>query len=161
MLVRSFHTQFKESSLVIQRIPETTFEGEISYVNTYDQMMHHLRDKGLLQIQLILEKGMTQGLALEIGPGPGYIGLEWLKRRSNTVLKGIDISPEMIKITERNATEYNLLDRVEYKKGSGSEILYDDNSFDVIFTYHSLHEWSKPEKTFNEIHRVLRVGGNI
>jgi ubiquinone/menaquinone biosynthesis C-methylase UbiE len=122
-------------------------------------MMRRLRDMGLLQIHLILEKGMTQGLALEIGPGPGYIGLEWLRLTSNTVLKGIDISPEMIKIAERNATEYSLLDRVEYRKGSGSEIPFDDNSFDAIFTYHSLHEWSKPGETFNEIQRVLRVGG--
>jgi ubiquinone/menaquinone biosynthesis C-methylase UbiE len=48
---------------------------------------------------------------------------------------------------------------VEYRKGSGSEIPFDDNSFDVLFTYQSLHEWSKPEKTFDEIERVLRVGG--
>src|SRR4030042_7080631 len=159
MLIRSFHTKSKDSYFPIQRIPETEDEGEFNYTHTYNQMMRRIRDMGLLQFQLILEKSMTQGLALEIVPGPGYIGLEWLKHTSNTMLKGLDISPEMIKIAEGNATEYNLSDRVEYRKGSGSEIPFDDNSFDVLFTYQSLHEWSKPEKTFDEIERVLRVGG--
>lgn len=159
MLTSSFHTKSKDSYFPRRRIPETEDEGPFSYTHTYDQMMRRIRDMGLLQVQLILEKGMTQGLALEIGPGPGYIGLEWLKRTSDTMLKGLDISPEMIKIAERNATEYGLSDRVEYKKGSGSKIPFDDNSFDVLFTYHSLHEWSNPEETFNEIERVLRVEG--
>jgi ubiquinone/menaquinone biosynthesis C-methylase UbiE len=155
----SFHVKSKGSYFPIQRIPETEDEGEFDYTHTYDQMMRRLRDMGLLQIELILEKRMTKGLALEIGPGPGYIGLEWLKHTSNTRLKGLDISLEMIEIASRNAAEYSLTDRVEYRKGNGSEIPFDDHSFDVVFTFQSLHEWSEPEKTFDEIERVLRVGG--
>jgi ubiquinone/menaquinone biosynthesis C-methylase UbiE len=143
-----------------QRIPETDkgIHGEFN-ANAYDQMMRRSRDRGELQIQHILQKGITQGVALEIGPGPGYIGLEWLKRTSNTVLKGLDISPEIIKIADRNAAEYGLSDRAEYKQGSGSEIPFDDNFFDGIFTYDSLHEWSQPGETLLEIHRVLKPGG--
>lgn len=159
MHTHSYHTKSKEPYFPRQRIPETEDESQFNYTHTYDQMMRRIRDMGLLQIQLILDRGMTQGLALEIGPGPGYIGLEWLKHTSETMLKGLDISSEMIKIAERNAKDYGLSDRVEYKKGDGSEIPFNDNSFDVLFTYHSLHEWSKPEETFNEIERVLKVGG--
>jgi ubiquinone/menaquinone biosynthesis C-methylase UbiE len=143
-----------------QRIPETDkgIQGEFN-ANAYDQMMRRSRDKGELQIQHILQKGITQGVALEIGPGPGYIGLEWLKRTSNTMLKGLDISPEIIKIADRNAAEYGLSDRVEYKQGSGSGIPFDDSFFDAVFTYDSLHEWSQPGETLNEIYRVLKPGG--
>jgi ubiquinone/menaquinone biosynthesis C-methylase UbiE len=159
MLPPSFQTKSKDSYFPRRRIPETEDEAPFNYTHTYDQMMRHIRDMGLLQIQLILGKGMTQGSALEIGPGPGYMGLEWLRHTSNTMLKGLDISPEMIKIAERNATEYGLSNRVEYRKGSGSEIPFDDNSFDAIFTFQSLHEWSTPEKTFDEIERALKMGG--
>ncbi len=143
-----------------QRIPETDkgIQGEFN-ANAYDQMMRRSRDRGELQIQLILQKGITQGVALEIGPGPGYIGLEWLKCTSNTILNGLDISSEIIKIADRNAAEYGLSDRVEYKQGSGSEIPFDDNYFDAVFTYDSLHEWSQPGETLNEIYRVLKPGG--
>jgi ubiquinone/menaquinone biosynthesis C-methylase UbiE len=142
-----------------QRIPETDkgIQGEFN-ANAYDQMMRRSRDRGELQVQHLLQKGMTQGIALEIGPGPGYIGLEWLKRTSNTVLKGLDISPEIIKIAERNAAEYGLSDRVEYRQGNGGDMPFDDNAFDVVFTYDSLHEWSQPEETVNEIYRVLKPG---
>jgi 16S rRNA A1518/A1519 N6-dimethyltransferase RsmA/KsgA/DIM1 with predicted DNA glycosylase/AP lyase activity len=34
----------------------------------------------LLQTNQIIKAGITHGLELEIGPGPGYIGLELLKK---------------------------------------------------------------------------------
>jgi len=33
---------------------------------------------------------------------------------------------------------------------------FEDEKFDVVFTNGSLHEWSDPENTFNEIWRVLK-----
>ena len=52
--------------------------------------------------------------------GPGYLGLEWLKQTQGMRLKGLDISPDMIALAERNAREYGLPDRVEYVCGKGS-----------------------------------------
>jgi len=48
-------------------------------VNIYDQMQRRLRDKGWIETKDIIKSGITKGLALEVGPGPGYLGLEWLK----------------------------------------------------------------------------------
>jgi hypothetical protein len=39
-----------------------------------------MRDKGWMETDLILKLGIQHGLALEVGPGPGYLGLEWLKK---------------------------------------------------------------------------------
>ena len=125
----------------------------------YDQMMRRMRDKGWLETKLILESDISQGLALEVGPGPGYLGLEWLKRTDGTHLKGVEISSNMIQIAERNASEYGFEGRVEYIKGDAQEIPFEDNTFDAVFTNGSLHEWAKPERVFNEIHRVLKPGG--
>lgn len=55
---------------------------------------------------LVLKAGIMQGLALEVGLGPGYLGLEWLKKTEGTRLKALEISPDMITIAERNAKEY-------------------------------------------------------
>ena len=60
----------------------------------------------------IIKAGINKGLALEIGPGPGYLGLEWLKKTSETRLIGIEISTDMIKIATRNSKQYQLEDRV-------------------------------------------------
>ena len=71
-------------------------QGEFT-VELYDQMMRRFRDKGWLETNLILKQGISSGFALEVGPGPGYLGLEWLKRTQGTLLKGLDISADMIK----------------------------------------------------------------
>ena len=144
------------------RITETDqgIQGEFN-VTVYDQMQRRLRDKGWIETKELLEHGISQGYALEIGPGPGYLGLEWLKHTEGTTLKGLDISPDMIAVAERNAREYGLSQRVEYVHSSGSEVPFDGNTFDAVFTNGSLHEWSDPRSTFNEIWRVSKPGGKV
>jgi len=97
------------------RVPETDegIQGQVT-VEIYDQMQRRLRDRGWIETREIIKSGITEGLALEIGPGPGYLGLEWLKNTRGTALKGLDISADMIAVAERNARTYGLDKRVEY-----------------------------------------------
>lgn len=137
---------------------ENGIQGEFE-VKTYDIMLRRLRDKGWMETDHIIKSGIEVGSALEIGPGPGYLGLEWLKKTKDTKLTGIEISPEMIAMAEKNAKEYKFADRATYIKGDAQEMPFDDESFDAVFTNGSLHEWSQPLKIFNEIHRVLKPNG--
>jgi ubiquinone/menaquinone biosynthesis C-methylase UbiE len=145
--------------MVKPRIVETDegIQGELD-VQTYNTMMRSLRDKGWMETGHIITSGITHGLALEIGPGPGYLGLEWLKKTEGTMLLAVEISPEMTKIAERNAREYGLEGRVKYVKGDAHQIPFDDNTFDGVFTNGSLHEWSQPIRVFDEVYRVLKPG---
>lgn len=144
------------------RVVETNqgIQGEFD-VSKYDLMQRRLRDKGWIETNDIIKSGIRTGMVLEVGPGPGYLGLEWLKNTENTTLKGLDISPEMIKIAERNAGEYGLSDRVEYMVSSGDTMPFENNMFDAVFTNGSLHEWENPKETFGEMWRVLKTGGRI
>ena len=62
--------------MVRSRVVETSegIQGEFN-TQTYDRMMRRMRDKGWLETNLILRAGITKGFALEVGPGPGYLGL--------------------------------------------------------------------------------------
>ena len=144
------------------RIPETDV-GILgaATVETYDQMQRGLRDKGLLETNEVVANGLTRGRVLELGPGPGYLGLEWLKSTQGTLLEGLDISPDMIERARRNARAYNLQDRAEYVCSSGASMPYADESFDAAFTAGSLHEWTEPRRTFSELARVLRSRGRL
>lgn len=145
-----------------ERVVETNEGIQDEYeVQVYDQMQRHLRDRGWIETDAIIKSGITSGLALEIGPGPGYLGLEWLKKTKGTNLKGVDISPEMIKIARRNAAENQLEDRVQYLESSGNCIPFDDNYFDAVFSNGSLHEWADPKKTLEEVWRLLKMGGRF
>ncbi len=152
----------KRIKMPYERVVETN-EGiqDENEVQVYDQMQRRLRDRNWIETDAIIKSGITSGLALEIGPGPGYLGLEWLKKTSGTNLKGVDISPEMIKIAQRNAAAYQLEDRVQYIQSSGDCIPFDDNYFDAVFSNGSLHEWANPKKTIEEVGRLLKMGGRF
>jgi ubiquinone/menaquinone biosynthesis C-methylase UbiE len=146
--------------MVKPRIIETDqgITGEFN-TKTYDEMMRRMRDRGWLETKMIISAGLSSGLALEVGPGPGYLGLEWLKHTQGTALSGLDISEDMIAIAERNAKEYGLAERVRYIKGDARSMPFDDEHFDAVFSNGSLHEWANPEEILNEITRVLKPGG--
>mgnify|MGYP003564835008 CR=1 FL=1 len=146
--------------MVKPRIQETDegFQDEVS-VESYDQLQRRLRDKGYIETDNIIESGIDAGLALEVGPGPGYLGLEWLKKTGGTTLKGLEISRNMIEMATKNAEEYGLEDRISFTLGDAQDMPFEDGTFDAVFSNGSLHEWEKPEKIFNEMYRVLKPGG--
>ena len=98
---------------------------------------------------------------MEVGPGPGYLGLEWLRLTEGTRLTGLEISPAMREAARKNSSEYGLNDRANYVLGSGSMLPFADDGFDAVFTNGSLHEWVDPVSTFNEMWRVLKSGGSL
>ncbi len=147
--------------MVKPRVVETN-EGIQGFdVEIFDQMARRLRDKGWQQTGLVIKSGIISGLVLEVGSGPGYVGLEWLKKTEGTQLKGLDISPDMVELAKRNTKEYGFENRVEYVISSADKMPFSDNTFDGVFSTGSLHEWAKPENVFNEIYRVLKPSGKF
>ena len=148
--------------MVKPRIPETDqgVQGEF-IVEMYDKMSRKFRDWKLLQTNQIIKAGITHGLALEIGPGPGYLGLEWLKKTNETDLMLLEISPDMITIAKKNIREYGFENRVKYILGNALLMPFNDNTFNGLFTSASLHEWEHPKKALNEIYRILKPGGRF
>jgi ubiquinone/menaquinone biosynthesis C-methylase UbiE len=148
--------------MVAERIIETNVGiQEALDVRQYDEMARHLRDKGLIETNAIIKSGIDHGRALEMGPGPGYLGLEWLKKTAGTELTGLEISANMIRMAEKNARDYGLEKRVTYVEGSGLKMPFPDDRFDAAFSNGSLHEWGDPIRVFTEIRRVLKPGGRF
>jgi ubiquinone/menaquinone biosynthesis C-methylase UbiE len=151
-----------EDKMAKKRIPETDsgIQGEFN-VTIFDEFQRGMRDRGWIETPAILKAGIDSGMALEIGPGPGYVGLEWLKQTHGTRLKALEISADMIRIGEKNAAQYGLETRWEIMQGSGEQIPVESAAFDAVFSCGSLHEWRRPIQTFQEIARVLKPGGSF
>jgi ubiquinone/menaquinone biosynthesis C-methylase UbiE len=143
-----------------QRIIETNegIQNELT-VEVFDRFAKVMRDKGWNSVDTFIKEGITKGNVLEIGPGPGYVGLEWLKRFPDSTLTGCEISREMIKLAIKNARDYGFESIARYVEGNCMQMPFQDCSFDAVFSNGSLHEWEAPAKVFNEINRVLKPEG--
>ncbi|WP_313182484.1 class I SAM-dependent methyltransferase [Lacrimispora sp.] len=143
-----------------QRIIETNegIQDKIT-VEIFDNFARIMRDKGWNNVNSFIKAGITKGNVLEIGPGPGYVGLEWLKKFPDAALTGCEISWEMIRLAEKNARDYGFEKRTVYVEGNCMEMPFPDSSFDAVISNGSLHEWEDPVKVFNEINRVLKPQG--
>lgn len=144
------------------RVPEINpaILGSI-YASEYDEMQATLLQKGWLETADLILRGINSGYALEIGPGPGYLGLEWLLKTKSTSLVGLDISPSMVTIAKNNAQKLSIADRAEHLLASANAIPFKNGYFDAIISSRSLHEWLNPTNIFSELWRVLKPGGRL
>lgn len=142
-----------ETNVGIQNAPD---------VNMFDEFQRSMRDRGWIETNQIIKTGINKGNALELGPGPGYLGLEWLKNTTDTNLTGLEISSNMIKLAKKNADDYGFKqDKASYVHGNCMAMPFEDNAFDAVFSNGSLHEWEDPKAVLLEIHRVLKQGGRF
>jgi ubiquinone/menaquinone biosynthesis C-methylase UbiE len=144
--------------MVKSRVIETNegIQNEVT-VEMFDAFARSMRDKGWNGVDSMIASGVKGGDVLEIGPGPGYVGLELAKKTCASSLTGCEISPAMIRFAEKNATEYGI--SANYVLGNCMEMPLGDERFDTVISNGSLHEWENPIRTFNEVYRVLRRGG--
>ncbi|TCL55247.1 methyltransferase family protein [Kineothrix alysoides] len=144
--------------MVKNRVIETNegIQNEIT-VETFDVFARNMRDKGWNGVDGMIASGIKGGDVLEVGPGPGYVGLELAAKLHPASLTGCEISPAMLRFAEKNAAEYGIPAR--YVLGNCMNMPFEDESFDTVISNGSLHEWENPIRAFDEIFRVLRAGG--
>ena len=99
---------------------------------------------------------------LEIGVGAGTDFIEFLKR--DAICSGIDATESAIKETRRNidcAFQDNNY-RLEYlEKVNAEKLPFDNNYFDIVYSYGVLHHAKNTMTCLSEAIRVLKPGGTI
>jgi ubiquinone/menaquinone biosynthesis C-methylase UbiE len=96
---------------------------------------------------------------LEIGFGPGVSTQMASEKASKGFVAGIDHSRTMVQAaSQRNAAAIRA-GRMELKHGEVSSLPYPDQSFDIVFSLHSIYFWPKPVECLKEIKRVLKTDG--
>lgn len=102
------------------------------------------------------------GLVLEIGPGPGWAGLELLKSRPDLRLIGLDASPDMLRAARKNAEAEGLGDRAAYQEGRAEALAgLKEGGFDLVISRDSLHHWEDPIAALSSVARVLKPEGRV
>lgn len=112
----------------------------------------------LLIQQWVDDYNLSVGLALDVGTGPGFLGLE-LSKITNMELYFIDQSEEAIN-TARNSFEAIHVDNnAAFISSDVRSLPLKDDFADFIMSRGSIWFWDEPEKGLAEIYRVLKPGG--
>ncbi len=130
----------------------------------FDFMIRQLRDIGRLPVKPVIDFGINSGKVLDLGCGSGVISLEWLLATKDSHLTAIDNDPRMLRLAEKNASEYvkqHGLDaaRINFMEADATNLPFDSDSFDGLFSYNTLHEVPNPSKMLKEAWRALKPGG--
>lgn len=92
---------------------------------------------------------------LEVGVGAGTDHLQWA--RAGLDCYGVDLTDEAIETTRRRLEIYGLSSNLQ--RIDAESLPFDDNFFDLVYSWGVIHHSDKPEKIITEIHRVLKPGG--
>jgi ubiquinone/menaquinone biosynthesis C-methylase UbiE len=96
------------------------------------------------------------GAVLEAAPGPGYLAIE-IAKLGDFRISGLDISKSFVRIAAENARAAGVA--IDFRQGNASEMPYADNSFDFVVCRAAFKNFADPVGALNEIHRVLKPGG--
>ena len=94
---------------------------------------------------------------LDLACGTGQIALP--AARAGALVTGVDIAPKWIEQARVRAKEEGL--DVKFDEGDAEELLYDDDSFDLVVSLIGAMFAPRPERVAAEMMRVCRPGGRI
>ncbi len=93
---------------------------------------------------------------LEVAPGPGYFAIE-LAKLGDYLVTGLDISHTFVEIARRNAAQAEV--HVDFEQGNASKMPFPDETFDFLLCRAAFKNFSAPIGALQEMHRVLKPGG--
>ncbi len=112
-----------------------------------------------LNLLLVEKAGVKQGHAtLDLGSGTGYPAIEAAKLVGESgSVTGLDLSPEMLDAARRKAESLGL-GHITFQTCDVRKLPFDEAAFDSVTSRFCLMFVPTPEKTLNEVHRVLKNG---
>ena len=127
---------------------------------TYDQAT----GKGMESLSKLILRETTipeNPTCLDIGSGTGITSFLLSEKTQNKgTIKGIDISPSMIKVAKRNAIERGYKN-IDFQFGDAEELDFPNDFFDLVISNMTFHHIPDKNKALKEMYRVLKPGGQL
>jgi len=101
--------------------------------------------------------GVTEGLCVDIGSGPGSLAIA-LAKITNLKVFSLDIQPEMTAIACENIKDAGLQGRIGALTSDVCRMPFSDNSIDLVVSRGSIFFWEDRVSAFREINRILKPG---
>ncbi len=94
---------------------------------------------------------------LDIGTGPGFFSI--ILAKAGFTVTAIDVTENMLEEARQNAG--TLADKIDFKIMDAENLIFADNSFDIIVTRNLTWNLTNPNRAYSEWVRVLKKGGTL
>ncbi|MDD3622466.1 MAG: class I SAM-dependent methyltransferase [Methanofollis sp.] len=108
--------------------------------------------------RLLSWAGIEEGRCVDLGAGPGLLGIEVAAHSQMDVL-ALDCDPEMLSFACQHIREAGFSERVMPLLGDVHILPFCDNTVDLFVSRGSVFFWEDRPRAFSEIFRVLAPGG--
>ncbi len=95
---------------------------------------------------------------LEVGVGAGSDFTQWV--RAGAEAYGVDLTQEAVDHVKHRLAVYGL-EAADFKVSDAENLPFEDNFFDLVYSWGVIHHTPDTEKAFSEIVRVTKPGGRI
>jgi MPBQ/MSBQ methyltransferase len=97
---------------------------------------------------------------LDVGSGVGGTS-RCLATEFGCRVTGIDLTEEYCRAAAILSAKIGLSELVDYRQGDATNLPFDDESFDVVWTEHAAMNIPDKPRLYREMHRVLKPGGTL
>ena len=112
----------------------------------------------LLIQQFLDDYALSDGVAVDIGTGPGNLAVELAKVTSMELIL-IDIDRQALQIAQHKLQELGVDNRVSALCADVENLPLRDSMADFVMCRGSIGFWSDPVRGISEINRILKPGG--
>ena len=135
-----------------------SYNAVVDYFDQYTERFTSHMPEPLLALAGVPNNGRV----LDVGTGTGIIALNVAARLGpQGKVVGIDLSDGMLATAIKKAEQKGLQSRTEFLKMDAENLTFEDNSFDAALSLYALRHFPNPDKSVNEIFRVLKPGASI
>ncbi|WOL40965.1 class I SAM-dependent methyltransferase [Pyramidobacter sp. YE332] len=111
----------------------------------------------LLIQQFVDDYRLQNGIAVDIGVGPGWLGME-LAKITDMRIVFLDISRDSLDLAKKNYEALPVDNEVSFVQADVCEMPLEDDSVDFVMSRGSIWFWERPEEGLRAVHRILKPG---
>jgi ubiquinone/menaquinone biosynthesis C-methylase UbiE len=120
----------------------------------------HIRGRAAT-LELAQAAGLRSTMrVLDIGSGIGGTS-RCLAKEFGCRVTGIDLSDDYCRVASMLTEKVGLDGLINYHRGDATNLPFEDNEFDVVWTEHVAMNIPNKRRFYSEMHRVLRPGGTL
>ena len=106
-----------------------------------------------------MAKNQKPDSILDVATGTGDLAIQFAQNIPAKKIIGFDISEGMLSMARKKVANTTLESKVDFIKGDGEQMPFEDCSFDVITVSFGVRNFENLEKGLSEILRVLKKEG--